>query len=296
MIHLALHENACSCRDPVRLTLPASRWDILTAVARLGIQDIRDGEIVCEGFPAVPEARRCINVIQQREGFLDDLNYFARRVSELSAAERMLLGAAIAIHRPYDLKTMTDLTWHLDSIVMGNDGYKDINPTVAPRYDRAALPKEPDWVYRVKLCRADIPVEDAMIIPLTLPATREAIDEAFVDLGADTVDDIRILDCQCSIRALQDYGCDDIAILDNFAQMVHDLSDSDFIKFLALAEYEDVEHFYELGQVMQNMACYDFVPNGRIETHGSFGILARLDTAPAIALDAQMEPQMGEMA
>jgi len=295
MLEVALHQDSYGCRRPVRLALPASRRDILAAVARMGIFSMEESEIVCEGFPEVPEARSRINTILQPVSFLDDLNYFARRVGELSAADQKLLGAAIAIHRPRDIKTMIDLTWHLDSIVVCEDGYKDTNPTIEPRYDRAALPKEPEWVYRVKLFRADIPVEDAMIISLTLPATREAIDEVFVNLGAETVDDIRILECQYGIRALQDYGCDDIAVLDNFAQMVHELSDSDFIKFLALVEYEDAEHFYELGQVMQNMAFYDFVPNGRIETHGSFGILASLDTEQKIIHDTQMEPQIGEM-
>ncbi|MDL2272997.1 hypothetical protein LJC34_00335 [Oscillospiraceae bacterium OttesenSCG-928-G22] len=101
------------------LILPVSRWDVLEAKTRLGVNSLNECYYSFEAPADVPQAEAILRTMHQGLRFFDELNYFAYRMTEMSHSERILLNGAIAIHGPDSLKGLINLTWHTDNIVLG---------------------------------------------------------------------------------------------------------------------------------------------------------------------------------
>ena len=344
MITLFLHLDDSDSAKAVCLVLPASRWDIVDALAKLGAPSLDDCFITYMTFPVLPEAGELLSVPMRNPGYFDELNYFAQRASELSAADQTLLNGALAIHQPTDLKTMINLTWHLDSIVMGdadsdeklgrflvenghievpedmveyldytkigiryrtnntcafsgNNYFEDTNPTIEAHYDGVMLPEMPQWAFRVKVYHKNIPPTEASVLPLELPAKPDAYEAVFTALGAKTADDLYIYGSESRIGAVQWLDKPRLTEMDYYAAVFAHMSDSAFIKFLAVAEHEGWKQLSEMAPHLHELKDYDFIPKARvIEAKGSYGVLLKPDPEQTLIQDCQMEHQMGGMA
>ena len=121
MITAVLHRDINN-ETPVFLDLPASRWDVLTAKAQLGVDNLNKCGFEFEPSSDLPQAGKVLHGMRKGPNFFNEVNYFAQRISELSHENRILLNGTIAIYGPEDMKSLINLTWHLDDIVMGDAG------------------------------------------------------------------------------------------------------------------------------------------------------------------------------
>jgi len=344
MIEVSLHPDHETVGDAAHLTLPASRWEILEALAQAGIPSLDDCHIEITLPPLMPQAQECINDIPQQAGFFDALNYFAHCLSDLSEGDHSLLNGAAAIHRPTNMRTMLNLVWHLDSIVVGEAGcdeklgrflvendfvsfpeealpyldyarvgerhrashlctfagrvyYEDTDPVIEAVFDESLMCEIPQWAFRAELCHVDAPAEDSPTVTLELPAFPQDITSALADLGTATMEDVRIVDCQSHIPTIQFFKGVQLSELVECADLLTGMDDDDYIKFLAVAEYE---HWWQLSDIipgLKKLADYDFTPQSLLlEAQGSYGVVFTIDPGPALTSDCQMEHQMGGLA
>ena len=121
MITAILHPGI-DTEPSVRLQLPASRWDILSAKSQLGVSSLNECVFEYDTPSALPQAAKILKQIEHGPNFFDELNYFAQRTTEIVRDNLILLNGAIAIYAPEDMKNLINLTWHLDEIVMGDAG------------------------------------------------------------------------------------------------------------------------------------------------------------------------------
>jgi hypothetical protein len=110
MIDLFLKHN----NRQFKLTLPASRWDVLDAQSKLGGGSLSDSIVRFNGPDSV---NGLLENMKRGPRFFDELNYFARRIADMSQNERTRFGGALTIHGADDMKALINLTGHLDDIV-----------------------------------------------------------------------------------------------------------------------------------------------------------------------------------
>jgi len=118
----------------------------------------------------------------------------------------------------------------------------------------------PQWAFRVELCHVDAPAEDSPTVTLELPAFPQDIASALADLGAATMADVRIVDCQSHIPTIQFFKGVQLSELVECADLLTGMDDDDYIKFLAVAEYE---HWWQLSDIipgLKKLEAYDFTP------------------------------------
>lgn len=79
------------------LIFPHPDGMVLAAQTRLRVDNLNDCIFEFEPTP-VPQATKILNKLQCGQNFFNELNYFAKRVSDMNRDDRVLLNGAIAIH------------------------------------------------------------------------------------------------------------------------------------------------------------------------------------------------------
>jgi hypothetical protein len=104
MIEVKLRNKNNPQAEPVCLTLPASHEDEAAAKTKLGMENLSECTLAFELPDDLPHAENIFHNMKREKRFWQELNFFARQLSELSHDDRALLDGALVIHSPEDMK------------------------------------------------------------------------------------------------------------------------------------------------------------------------------------------------
>jgi|GEM_PF-4984133 hypothetical protein len=121
MIKVKLRSKNSPQGEPVRLTLPASQEDELQARVKLGVGNLSECLFTFDELSDMPQTMGVLVGMKWDERFWQELNFFAQQLRALSHDDRLLLDNALAIEEPEDMKTVINLTYHLDNVVMADN-------------------------------------------------------------------------------------------------------------------------------------------------------------------------------
>jgi len=175
--------------------------------------------------------------------------------------------------------------------------YEDTDPTIEAVFDEALMCEMPRWAFRVKVYHKDIPPTEASVLPLELPAEPDAYEAVFTALGAKTVDDLYIYSNESRIGAVQWLDKPRLTEMDYYASVFVHMSDSEYVKFLAVAEHKGWKQLSEMSLHLHELKDYDFIPKARvIEAKGSYGVLLKPEPEQTLTHAPRLEHQMGGLA
>ena len=118
MIKVKLRNRNALAAEPVCLTLPVSQEEEAALTSKLGVKNLSECLLVFDESGELSQTAGILMGLPRGARFWEELNFFALRLHELSQDDRLLLDKALTFEEPEDMKTVINLTYHLDNIVM----------------------------------------------------------------------------------------------------------------------------------------------------------------------------------
>lgn len=126
MLKIVLHKDPnAESPLPEFLTLPASRWDIIDACARLRIDNPNRAFIEFGGVEEMPSLNRALKQIGPSPHYFEELQFLARRLTLISSGQRFIMGGLILMESPESLAELINLTYNLENVLVAGDIHND---------------------------------------------------------------------------------------------------------------------------------------------------------------------------
>ncbi|MDL2272996.1 hypothetical protein LJC34_00330 [Oscillospiraceae bacterium OttesenSCG-928-G22] len=178
-------------------------------------------------------------------------------------------------------------------------------------YDGFHLPEvsEQNQVFHISVCNPTHDPDSSLLADITLPATEAQMAGMLDVLYLDSPDGALVVSGRSYIADFQPLLQEGVRLesLNNLATTITEMCDADYIKFMAVAEHEQVlthgghrnantvlEHLTYLASALDD---YDFAPNITVHDIGSFGLVRASEPVQELVQATQSqaldEPQMG---